>query len=344
VGGQLPLLSLSPAERLSPPNPRFFHEPAALFVGGVKQAQLDPALLQEHFALPALRQRWLQRSAISPEAEAAVDWPSLGRAMRNLPPKLQRWRAKHSVGMCGVVKFLKIWGDENHSGRPLCGEHEDHLHVPRCPHPKAKRHWDHCIRRFSAWTDTQRTAPAIKQGILEILKEIRQPPPPSRSWSFSPAVATPFRSQRCIGCQGLLEGRLSSKWLPLQQSYLRSFHGRRSASLWASRMSQQLIQIGFSMWEHRNSIKHSDLSLQAQARIRQVDDAIHSQFDMGTADLPRDIRPLLFGDRRRVLRKSLADKETWLKLIRVERRAQRCSLRSQRRILRDFFHRPGAPS
>ena len=80
-------------------------------------------------------------------------------------------------------------------------------------------------------------------------------------------------------------------------------------------MSQQLIQIGFSMWEHRNSIKHSDLSLQAQARIRQVDDAIHSQFDMGTADLPQASRRFLSCGRQQVLRKSLADKETWLEII-----------------------------
>ena len=98
------------------------------------------------------------------------------------------------------------------------------------------------------------------------------------------------------------------------------------------------------MWEHRNPIKHSDLSLQAQAHIRQADAAIHSQFDMDAADLPRTIRPLLSGDRRRVLRKSLADKEDWLKLLRSERLAQRRSLRSQQRILRAFFHRPCAPS
>ena len=93
------------------------------------------------------------------------------------------------------------------------------------------------------------------------------------------------------------------------------------------------------MWEHRNSIKHSDLSLQAQARIRQVDDAIHSQFDMGTADLPQASRRFLSCGRQQVLRKSLADKETWLKLLRGERRAHRRSLQSQRRILRDFCQR-----
>ena len=101
----------------------------------------------------------------------------------------------------------------------------------------------------------------------------------------------------------------------MQRSYLRSLHSRRSASLWASRMSQQLIQIGFSMWEHRNSIKHSDLSLQAQERIRQVDDDILVQFELGTADLPQDICPFLSRDRRLVLNKPLADKETWLEII-----------------------------
>ena len=191
--------------------------------------------------------------------------------------------------------------------------------------------------------DTQKTAPAIKEAILEILKEIRQPFRPCPRL-YPPAVDSAFRSQRRIGCQGLLEGRLSSQWIPLQQSYLRSLHSRRSASLWASRISQQLIQIGFSMWEHRNSIKHSDLSLQAQARIRQVDDALHAQFDMGTADLPQESRRFLSSGRQQILRKPLADKETWLELIRGERRAQRRSLQSQRRILRDFFHRPGAPS
>ena len=92
-------------------------------------------------------------------------------------------------------------------------------------------------------------------------------------------------------------------------------HRRRSASLWASRMPQQLIKIGFSMWIHRKSIKHSDLSHQAQAWIRQVGDAIRSQFDMGAADLPQNIRHLLSRGWRHVLHKPLDDKETWLEII-----------------------------
>ena len=98
------------------------------------------------------------------------------------------------------------------------------------------------------------------------------------------------------------------------------------------------------MWEHRNSIKHSDLSLQAQERIRQVDDAINDQFELGTADLPQKIHPFLSEEGRNILSKSLAEKEDWLKFICGERRNQRRALRHQRKILRDFFQRPGTPS
>ena len=336
--------SLSRAEGLSPPNPRFFHEPAALFVGGVKHAHVDPAFIQEHVALPSLRAHWLNRSTISAEAESEIDWPSLGRAMRSLPPKLQRWTTKHTVGMCGVGKFLQLWGHETHSECPLCGAHEDHLHVPRCPDSKALKHWEQCIHDFSIWLDNQLTAREIKHALLAILREVRQPLATFSYRPYSADIAVAIRSQRCIGCQGLLEGRLSSHWISLQQFRFRSIGSQRSARLWASRLSQQLIQIGFSMWEHRNSIKHSDLSRQAQAQIRQADAAIHSQFDMGTADLPRIIRPFLSGDRRRVLRKSLVDKEVWLKLLRAERLAQRRSLRHQRRTLRAFLRCPRAPS
>ena len=184
--------------------------------------------------------------------------------------------------------------------------------------------------------DLHRTAGEIKTAILAILQEIRQPAR-AGPWSRSPAIAAAIRSQRCIGCQGLLEGRLSSLWVPLQQHYYRSIGSRRSASLWAARLSQQLIHLGFSMWEHRNSIKHSDLSLQAQERIRQVDAEIHSQFDMGTSDLPPLVRQSLSGDRRRVLRKSLVDKEVWLRYIRR-------SLRAQRKMLRAFFRQRSAPT
>ena len=72
----------------------------------------------------------------------------------------------------------------------------------------------------------------------------------------------------------------------------------------------QLIIFWFSI-----STKHSNLILQAQAQIRQIASAIHSQFDTGTADLPHTLHQFLSVDRGRVLRMSSADKESWPKLL-----------------------------
>ncbi|CAJ1937330.1 unnamed protein product [Cylindrotheca closterium] len=86
------------------------------------------------------------------------------------------------------------------------------------------------------------------------------------------------------------------------------------------------------MWEQRNSVQHSDDNVQLRERHSTVNEGIHSQFDMGPDDLPKEIQPMLTS-RRRVLRKSLVDKEEWLKLLCQERRDFRRSMKAQRRSL-----------
>ncbi|CAJ1970317.1 unnamed protein product [Cylindrotheca closterium] len=147
-----------------------------------------------------------------------------------------------------------------------------------------------------------------------------------------------FRSQQCIGYQGLLEGRLSRQWAPLQEEYLQSRRSQRSPTLWASRLSHQLILLGFQLWEHRNLVQHSEDNVQLQERSQQVNDGIHNQFDMGPTDLPKVVQRMLSVKRRTVLHKPLVDREEWLKLVRMERTAYRRALAPQRRILHRFFH------
>ena len=113
-----------------------------------------------------------------------------------------------------------------------------------------------------------------------MLNGVRDPSKPSEQL-LSPSLRPAFRSQMLIGCQGLLEGRLSTHWAVLQQQHFHRIGSRRSSRLWASRLIQQLILIGFYMWEHRNSVRHSDDNVNYRERSRQVNERIHSQFDMG---------------------------------------------------------------
>ena len=245
--------------------------------------------------------------------------------------------------MCGVGKFMELWGKEDTAACPICGEFEDHLHVPRCPSSLASLEWEHRVDELSAWMYVQRTSPYISQAILSLLREVRSAPPLDLH-CFPHWMHSAIRSQRLIGPQGLLEGRLSTQWTSIQAVYFQEIGSRQSAPLWTSRLIQQLILIGFYMWEHRNSVKHSDDNVLLQRRSRIVDEGIRSQFEMGTTDLPPEIRPMLRHGIARTLRKSLIARETWLKVVRSERTAVRRALAPRRRLLRNFLSTPSAPS
>ncbi|CAJ1966334.1 unnamed protein product [Cylindrotheca closterium] len=121
--------------------------------------------------------------------------------------------------------------------------------------------------------------PSIKHAILQLLHGVRAPSSPSLR-TIPPLVRPTFLAQQVIGYQGLLEGHKASSWLPLQQQHYDEIRCRRSVSLWASRLSQQLILIGFYMWEQWNSVQHLDDNVQLHERHSTINEGIHSQFDM----------------------------------------------------------------
>ncbi|CAJ1931347.1 unnamed protein product [Cylindrotheca closterium] len=333
---------LEASHRLIAPNARFFTELAALYIGDVKQSRLNPEQVQELVALPALRKQWHERQTITPEAELETDWTSLARAMSSLPAGVQRWITKHVVGMCGVGKFRVRWGSADSAACPCCGEFEDHLHVPRCMAPSASAEWERRTATLDQWLDNQVTDPAIKHAILYLFQGVCDPSLP-RSRLVPVRLRRAFLSQQRIGYQGLLEGRLSVQWAALQEQYLQSRGSQRSPTLWVSRLSHQLILLGFHMWEHRNLVQHSEDNVQLRERSQLVNDGIHSQFDMGPTDLPKVVQRMLAVKRQTVLNKPLVDREEWLKLVRMERTAYRRALAPQRRILHRFFHPAQAP-
>ncbi|CAJ1938194.1 unnamed protein product [Cylindrotheca closterium] len=245
---------------------------------------------------------------ITPEAELETNWTSLARAMSSLLAGVQCWTTKHVVGMCGVGNSA------DSAACPCCGDFEDHLHVPRCTAPLASAEWDCRTASLGQWLDTQVTDPAIKHTLLYLLQGVRDPSLP-RSQLVPVRLCQAFLSQQRIGYQGLLEGRLSVQWTPLQEQYLQSRGSQRSPTLWVSRLLHQLILLGFHMWEHRNSVQHSEDNVQLRERSRLVNDGIHSQFDKGPTDLPKVVRRMLAVKRQTALIKPLVNREEWLKLV-----------------------------
>ncbi|CAJ1935624.1 unnamed protein product [Cylindrotheca closterium] len=160
---------------------------------------------------------------------------------------------------------------------------------------------------------------AIKHAILLLIQGVRDPSLPSLR-GVPGCLCRAFCSQQCIGYQGLLEGRLSCQWAPCRKNTY-SCMGGSSPTLWVSHLSHQLILMGFQMWEHWNLVQHLEDNVQLREHSRQVNDGIHSQFDMGPTNLPKVAQRMLLVKRRAVLNKPSKDWEEWRKLVKMEHTA-----------------------
>ena len=328
-------------------NPRFFAEPSALFIHGEKASSLSVPSLLTLLAIPSLHTYWRKQTTprLTPSQFEEIDWDVMERAMKALPANLQRWTAKHTVGMCGVGKFRLKWKYDTVGACPRCTtcKLEDHRHVIRCDSASASAEWDLRFSALRVWMEANHTAPEISAALSIFLKAIRDPTTVldiDRIQSFHPSLLRrAICSQSVIGSQGLIEGLLSVHWRPLQQRHFDRVSSARSTSLWASRLIQQLLLLGHHMWIHRNSIQHSETNTRYLGRHREVDRGIREQYSMGKRDAPPRVRSMLAVPIRNVLGRPLDDRIEWLSLASRERTLYRRSLVRQRRMIYELRSR-----
>jgi len=130
-------------------------------------------------------------------------------------------------------------------------------------------------------------------------------------------------AQDRIGLFVFLLGRLSSHWIGVQASYYSQSGNSRSATLWAKRLCQQLLQFSHNLWLSRN---HQVKAIRQTQELTQLDLAIREEFAQGTTSLlPVDhfyVRPIAPGhgfDLQSVLAMDISDKRLWLSALRDAR-------------------------
>ena len=330
--------------RVQARNPRFFSEPCAVFVRGEKISSLDRTIFEDLIVLPQLEEDWMDQRNLSPEAIQLVDWQVVQRSMKSLPAGIQRWCTKHVTGMCGVGKFRERWGLDDKNRCPLCSLAEDHHHVPRCGDTRVIKEWNTRVDELRLWMEHTSTAPYLQRSLLSLLARVREPLSPLwHEWQFLPpglqqTVLSAQMAQDIIGPQGLLEGLLSSEWAPIQEAHFRSLGNRRSGNKWAAQLSHQLIMLGFHMWTHRNSVQHSDDSVQNRAVARTTDAGIRRQFLLGCRDLPPNAKRQFRHPVKEVLELPLPQRVRWLSWVKLERARVERLLNARRRMIYDFAH------
>ena len=184
-----------------------------------------------------------------------------------------------------------------------------------------------------AWMVDNKTSPTISSIILNVLWEVHH----TRKHRRIPLQFQPLlRSQQT----NPNPNRLSILLRQFQQAYFQLIGSTRSVTKWAMGLSRELIIIGQQMWEHRNSIKHSEESVESRRLSKVTNAGIKREFQLGPQDLPTNIRPLLHVGMEGVLQWSLAELVQWLDLVKVEREQNNDLLTTRHQLLCSFLTPP----
>lgn len=94
--------------------------------------------------------------------EKAIDlihWEALQQALEEVPRTRKHFIIKHSMRMCGVGKFMKLWKKQVTDACPCCGSPEDSNHVWICDKMGALDLWNKSLLELGEWMEENQTDP-----------------------------------------------------------------------------------------------------------------------------------------------------------------------------------------
>ena len=114
----------------------------------------------------------------------------------------------------------------------------------------------------------------------------------SSSWNLPPQEQTNPVTQQLLQAQLHLplcefsKGRLVHAWSQHQDEYLKQIQSQWTASKWTQTLINELWNIFFQMWLHRNEAYHSNEQVQNTIQqLQQIDNEIPRQWTIGTQGL-----------------------------------------------------------
>ncbi len=143
--------------------PRHFEiqsEPCSLWIGGEKISRKLSEKLYERVHVKEAQDYWESRN-IPHRCFYSVHWDAVGQALKSYPRHTRVFITKHTVGMCGVGKFMHRWKERDNPNCPRCGCFEDAPHVWTCKGEDSNAVWDKFLLSLSQWLKEMQTDPDL---------------------------------------------------------------------------------------------------------------------------------------------------------------------------------------
>jgi len=132
-------------------------------------------------------------------------------------------------------------------------------HIIQCHTTSATTEWNIRITALSNWLTKYRTNTFLHTAILQRLQEWRNSSP-RKGISGPRKIREVIERQDDIGWWPFLLGRVDKSFKSCMNDHFLSEKLRNKGRPWLSNLITQLWDLQFQIWEHRNEIKHSDIT------------------------------------------------------------------------------------
>ncbi len=219
--------------------------------------------------------------------------------------------SKHTVGMCGVGKFMHLWKERDSPSCPRCGQFEDAAHVWVCSGCNSSDIWNNSLKQLDTWMTSVSTDPEIQDTILHYLKEWRNGG--TTALEDTPNLISMVQTQFERGWQSFFEGWIPTGWEEAQQAYYAFVNSNRTGRRWTICLILKLWDIAWDLWEHRNGVLHEQNNVLTSSEIRQLNQKVRSIYgQIQQAFLSPHDKYLLNLPLESLISKDYIYKKTWL--------------------------------
>ena len=291
--------------QISPPQ-RVWQEPCPVFLSGVKLCTHWRLSLRDHISGSPGRSYW---STTFGAPQDAVDWSSLGKALRSSALSRRVFFLKHASERAASGTEMVRRSQQLDASCPRCSEpFETCLHSLRCPDGSSV--WQASLRRLKKWL-LPTTSRLITATIISNLQ----------AWySLSPSPAPPSRPAGLLAACNQQDwtafslGFISPHWYATQALYLQSIGSRKSPRRWTTMLIQKLWDTCWDMWNHRCGILH-DVS--RGSRAASLRSSMAELLSSPAQSLPLCDRSLLRTTLPRLLSLPLDSQAAWIARVRA---------------------------
>ena len=256
---------------------------------------------------------WVRHGFTTEEKQAEINHEITAEFMKTIPANRRRWVTKHASDNCGVGTTLLAWKYQTNATCPRCQHSQENTkHILQCTGHDANAVWDQGIKELNKYMDNQDTDQNIQNAIVQGLQCWQQALPIDAT-DYPLDIQEALTIQTNIGWKSLMEGLAAKQWQKLQALYYTRCNLQKSSKKWIIGLLQKCNHLAFSLWEHRNHIKHHVTKKRYHDGIDALNTEIIRQFMQSTPGLfPKDQRRYFKHNLITVLRKNFSYKKSWL--------------------------------